>query len=212
MDEFEKVTTKIEINDKKQKTSNNGLSTQLGKNEIRMNDKIKDIMGFANSKNIETMSFVTVQMRKIQTSQNNLENDVRKMHDEVDDKLHKINETEQIMAMVRNEIQNEIDTQVKELISKSSEELKEYIGLKQHVKGIIGEEDMSYESWVINTHNAVINAPSLIEAKFEETRQIIQELQEQNEEDELKRDKVTIIFINLPKINILFTFILIYYL
>jgi hypothetical protein len=205
MDEFEKVTTQIEINDKKQKNSSIALTTQLGKNEIRMHDKIQDIVGFTRIKSNETMSFVEVQIRKIVTSQNNLENDVRKMHDEVDEKLHKINETEQIMAMVRDEIQNEIDTQIKELISKSSEELKEYIGLKQHVKGIIGAEDMSYESWVINTHNAVINAPHLIEAKFEETRQIIQKLQEQNDEDELKRDKVTITSINLPKINISFT-------
>lgn len=192
MKELDILKGQVEQNDKRQKVNNSGLSTQLVKTEAAMKTKLMDLEKSTRRMGNETLSVVNIKVDQIVSSQTNLENNVKKMHDEVDDKMHKINETEQIMAMVKAEIQAAVDNQVKLLISNNSEELKRYIQEKQYVKGIIGTNNMSYESWVINTHKAIKNIPDLIGEKFEETEQIIQKIQEQSEADEIKRDQVII--------------------
>jgi len=53
-------------------------------------------------------------------------NDMKKMAHEIDDKLHKVNETDQLLALFKNEIQQEIDTTVTQMLNDAKTELQSY--------------------------------------------------------------------------------------
>jgi len=48
------------------------------------------------------------------------------MAHEIDDKLHKVNETDQLLALFKNEIQQEIDTTVTQMLNDAKTELQSY--------------------------------------------------------------------------------------
>jgi ABC-type transporter Mla subunit MlaD len=127
-------------NEKRQKHNNTSFAMQISNSDNNLKRKLADLERLSRKMSTDAMTLAKDKTDKLESAQKNMLNSVNQMVNEIDDKLHKINETEQIMALVKDEISKETNTTVAAMIAAAKTELEQYVETKFTVPGIIGPE------------------------------------------------------------------------
>lgn len=158
----------VDNNDKRQKMNNNNFVNQLSGSESGLKRKIQDVERLSKKLNDDCMIYAKERFEYLELKQKNMNDEVDKNLLNVATKLDMVDTTETLMGMVKEAIQNQIDTQVKHLIFQAKRDMEIYVTNKFTIPELIGEKEKykCYDDWAYYITDKIETVPVLLESKI----------------------------------------------
>lgn len=158
----------VDNNDKRQKMNNNNFVNQLSGSESGLKRKIQDVERLSKKLNDDCMIYAKERFEYLELKQKNMNDGVDKNLLNVATKLDMVDTTETLMGMVKEAIQNQIDTQVKHLIFQAKRDMEIYVTNKFTIPELIGEKEKykCYDDWAYYITDKIETVPVLLESKI----------------------------------------------
>ena len=192
MKDLKSLVKVVDENDKRQRINNTTFVNQLSSSESKLKTKLSDVERLSRKFADDAMAFVRDRSDLLDKQSKGLSEKVDKSISEVEDKISKMDETEHIMNIVKEEIKSQIDTEVSRMIINAKDDIKQYIDEMFIIPGIIGPKEIS--KWITDfiklTKSGIDNWNLDISTKITEVKEIITQMKEQSELEEERREKL----------------------
>ena len=192
MKDLNSLVKVVDENDKRQRINNTTFVNQLSSSESKLKTKLSDVERLSRKFADDAMAFVRDRSDLLDKQSKGLSEKVDKSISEVEDKISKMDETEHIMNIVKEEIKSQIDTEVSRMIIKAKDDIKQYIDEMFIIPGIIGPKEISkgITDFIKLTKSGIDNWNLDISTKITEVKEIITQMKEQSEVEEERREKL----------------------